>query len=231
MVPIVFEDAEIIVVEKPSGLLVHPSVQNEPDTLLAQLTVHAPEIATAGGEEHRPGIVHRLDKFASGLMVVAKTPHAFSTLKEQFQNHTIQKRYVVLVYGSLPREEGTLNFSIERSKRSGRMAAKPAGSGGKESITEYLVTGRSPYYTLLLVKTGSGRTHQIRTHFFAFGHPVVGDTLYRSDHWTNDAPRLFLHACLLGFEHPTTGKHIEFKSELPEELKQYLEKKHLQAHS
>ena len=105
------------------------------------------------------------------------------------------------------------------------MAAKPAGSGGKESVTEYLVTGRSPNYTLLLVKTGSGRTHQIRTHFFAFGHPVVGDTLYRSDHWTNDAPRLLLHACLLGFVHPTTHEYMEFKSELPKELEQYLVEK------
>ncbi len=213
-VPIVFEDDTLLVIEKPSGLLVHPTEGQEPDTLLEYLETL----------EKTPHLIHRLDQLASGLMVIAKNFEYSENLKAQFKAHTITKEYVILVHGKLPRDEGSITFSIARSKHSARMAAVPEGQG-RIARSDYIVSGRTARYTLVTVKTFTGRTHQIRAHFFALGYPVVGDPLYQTKRFKDDAPRLFLHAKTLGFRHPVTGEYKEFHSELPEELAQYLKKK------
>ncbi|MBI5134962.1 RluA family pseudouridine synthase [Candidatus Uhrbacteria bacterium] len=210
---IVFEDASLLVLEKPCGMLVHPTHKRETDTLIDFLTQSGRSFV---------GIIHRLDASASGLLVVALHPHVAQDLKHQFQQHSITKEYVVLVHGVLPRDEGSITLSIQRSMHKARMAAVPAGSG-REARSDYLVMGRSTRYTLVKVRTLTGRTHQVRLHFFALGHPVAGDPLYRSKRWNDDAPRLFLHAITLGFQHPVKKEYMEFHSELPEELQQYLE--------
>jgi 23S rRNA pseudouridine1911/1915/1917 synthase len=212
--PIIFEDDTLLVIEKPSGLLVHPAEGHEPDTLLRYLE-------TLGKHPH---LIHRLDQLASGLMVVAKNPIAAEHLKAQFKTHTITKEYSILVHSKLPRDEGSVTFSIMRSKHNARMAAVPEGQG-RAARSDYIVSGRTARYTLVTVKTFTGRTHQIRAHFFALGYPVVGDPLYQTKRYKDDAPRLFLHAKTLGFQHPVTGKYMEFKSALPIELEQYLREK------
>ncbi len=211
---ILFEDDALVVVEKPSGLLVHPTHHEEPDTLVAQLE--------ALGKT--PQLVQRLDQSASGLMVIAKTPATCEHLKTQFKEHSITKEYLILVHGKLPRDEGSVTLSIARSKYNARMAAVPDGLG-RVARSDYLVCGRTARYTLVTVKTFSGRTHQIRAHFFALGYPVVGDPLYKTKRYKDDCPRLFLHATTLGFCHPVTGEYMEFKSKLPKELQQYLQDK------
>ncbi len=196
-------------------MLVHPTHRQETDTLVDYLR----------GTGRSIHLVHRLDSQASGLLVVALTPAAAEELKSQFQAHTITKEYIVLVYGSLSRDEGSVTFSIVRSKHNARMAAVATGAG-RQARSDYLVVGRSPRYTLLKVRTFTGRTHQIRAHFFALGYPLVGDPLYHSKRQKkDDAPRLFLHATTLGFQHPVTKEYMEFHSKLPEELTKYLEYK------
>lgn len=211
---ILFEDDALVVVEKPSGVLVHPTHHQEPDTLVAQLEVLG----------KTPQLVQRLDQSASGLMVIAKTLPACEHLKTQFKEHSMTKEYLILVHGKLPRDEGSVTFSIARSKHNARMAAVPEGLG-RVARSDYIVCGRTARYTLVTVKTFTGRTHQIRAHFFALGYPVVGDPLYQTKRFKDDAPRLFLHATTLGFHHPVTGEYMEFKSKLPKELQQYLQDK------
>lgn len=222
---ILYEDEELLVVEKPSGVLVHPDHRETEPTLVDWLLDRYPTIRSVGDSVERPGIVHRLDREASGTLVVAKTAMAFDTLKQQFQKHTMKKIYLVLVHGRVQREEGTIDFPISRSHRTGRMAARPTDeSNAAKAITHFDVIGRHPRFTLLKVQTETGRTHQIRTHFLAYDHPVAGDTLYHGRQ-RDDCPRLFLHATTLGFTHPATGEWMEFSSPLPEDLREYLAKK------
>jgi 23S rRNA pseudouridine1911/1915/1917 synthase len=222
---IVHEDADVIVLNKPAGLLMHPAA-GEQDTLANALLAHHPDIIKVGDEPaERPGIVHRLDKDASGLLVVAKTPVAFERLKEQFQAHTVLKEYTVLVGGGVPQDEDTIRLYIGRATVGGRMAArsKPL-DGDREAVTHYHRDAIYEKATLLTVRTETGRTHQIRVHLFALGAPVVGDSLYGiKSRFYLAAPRLFLHCSRLGFTHPTSGETMTFTVPLPPALQKFLD--------
>lgn len=219
---IIFEDKNILVVEKPAGLEVASEIKKDEPTIVDWLIKKYPSVAKVGPDPARPGIVHRLDKNASGLLVIAKTEAAFELLLQQFKERTIKKEYLVLVEGVLTQDEGTIEFPIARAK-SGRFAALPLGSEvGRIAITEYEVIKRFKKFTLLLARIKTGRTHQIRVHFFALGYPVVGDKLYRPRKTKEPLlPRLFLHASKISFD-DLDGEQKGFKSELPEELKNFL---------
>lgn len=223
---IVHEDEAVAVVNKPSGLLMHPTVRNENETLAHALVARWPQIAAVGESWDRPGIMHRLDKEASGLIVVAKTQPAYENLKKQFQEHTITKVYAVLVHDAPPKDEGTISLAIGRSASGDKMAARPAPmEGDRQAVTHYRIEKRFRDATLLTVRTETGRTHQIRAHFKALGCPVVGDPLYHRKQGSKvTAPRLFLHAFKLGFNHPTSGEKMEFNAPLPAELETALAK-------
>jgi 23S rRNA pseudouridine1911/1915/1917 synthase len=219
---IIFEDDDVIVVNKPSGVLVHRAEGQEGAALLDSLLKHSPKMKKAGAEEKRSGIVHRLDKEASGVLIAAKTPKAFEFLKKQFKERLTEKHYTVFVMGKVRDELGTINFPIARSTTRARMAARPLSQEGKEAITHYDVIGRYSVGTLLDVKIETGRTHQIRAHMFAIGHPVGGDTLYkRKDIKDIKLPRLFLHARALTIDLPS-GERKTFEAPLPKELEDAL---------
>jgi 23S rRNA pseudouridine1911/1915/1917 synthase len=222
--PVIFADGDIIVIDKPTGMLMHPTARGERGTVADILSGVFPEISGVGDDARRPGIVHRLDREASGAVVVARNGGAFAALKRQFQDRAVEKEYLVLVDGTLPRDEGDIRLAIGRSARSGRMAARhDEQEGDRPAVTHYRVERRFPKATLAAVKTETGRTHQIRAHFAAIGHPVAGDPLYRAGKRKRVAsPRLFLHAGRLAFVHPGTGKKVEFASPLPEDLATFL---------
>lgn len=222
---IVHEDDDIIVVNKPSGLLVHPAVLAEQDTLANALLAHCPDIAGVGEGPERPGIMHRLDRDASGLLVIAKDRKAYASLKKQFQKHDIKKEYAVLVHGRPPEDEGTIELSIGRSAKARRMAARPEPmEGDRKAVTHYRIDEHFGDASLLSVRTETGRTHQIRAHFKALGCPVAGDKLYgMRGGKTLPVRRLFLHARTLGFRHPKTGEWMEFTAPLPDDLEKAVE--------
>ncbi len=232
-VKIVVETPDYVVVEKPSGLLTHPTEANEPVSLAGFIVAHYPEIATVGESEVRPGIVHRLDKETSGLLVVARTQAMFEHLKTQFKDRTINKEYRVLVHGKVAKDEDRIHFRLSRSKTSDRMAASPITDAdgesnvGKEALTEFWVEKRFINFTLLEVKIHTGRMHQIRAHFLAYNHPVVGDPLYfqkkRKRRWDDELGRLFLHSAKLGFI-DLNGETQHFTSPLPTALQTFLQK-------
>ncbi len=204
---IIEETPEVLVINKPSGLIVHPDKLVRSGTLVDLLLAHAPSIARIGEDPERPGIMHRLDKDASGLMVIAKTQEAFEILKKQFATHQVQKTYTALVYGEVAQDAGDIRFKIARSKTRGRMAARPEkDSEGKAAWTHYRVLTRYRNATLLELDIFSGRTHQIRAHLFALNHPIIGDPLYtrRIAERNIRAPRLLLEATSLTFEDPVT---------------------------
>lgn len=222
-VPVLFEDEHVIVIEKPVGLLVHPTETSKEWTLAHFLQERIPEIVDVGDSEVRPGIVHRLDRHVSGVLVAAKTDEAFFQLKQQFQERTVEKEYRAIVHGIPSKETDIIKFRIARSTtKKGRMAAKPEHEEvGRDAWTEYdVVDTYDEHYSLLSIKIKTGRTHQIRVHMSAIGHPVVGDVLYSHKEF-GDATRfrrIFLHAHALAFEHPATGERMEMESQLPEEF-------------
>lgn len=212
---VIKETPDWIVIDKPSGLLVHPTAENETDTLADWLVEHDPKIGKVGEDPSRPGIMHRLDREVSGLMVIAKNQNAFDDLKKQFAEHSTGKTYLALAHGNLPKDEGEIKFKIARSKQGGRMAARPEGDEqGKAAWTHYKVTKRFKNANLVELQIMSGRTHQIRAHLFAMSCPVVGDTLYtRKDIKPIKTPRLLLQAVKLEFDDPKTQERQKF--ELP----------------
>jgi len=221
-----FEDKDVVVFEKPAGLMVHEATGKNEITVTDLLIKHCPAIKKIGDDPRRPGIVHRLDKLASGVMIAAKTPTAFDFLKKQFSEHATKKEYLVLVYGTPGKDNGTISFKLGRSKTKGRMVAHPADSeDGKEAITHFEVIQRFKTNALLRVIIETGRTHQIRAHFRAMNLPVVGDPLYKKNYMKNikpiPLPRLFLHAHKLTIPLPD-GSTPTFESPLPDELKQIL---------
>ncbi len=223
---IVFENDDVLVVNKPAGLLVHPNrADEEVPTVAGAAVAHDKKIAAIGDDPLRPGIVHRLDKDVSGLMVVAKTPPAFASLKRQFAAHETEKHYVALCYGALSKDHDVIRLKIARSRGRGRMVARPESQEGKEAVTEYDVAERLKTATLVDVRTHTGRTHQIRTHFFAINHPLVGDPLYKKAHMRHIRPialnRVFLHASSLSFDLPD-GTRVSFAAPLPEDLQALL---------
>lgn len=223
----VYEDDDLLVINKPAGLLVHEALKDEHRaTVVDGLLERHPEIANVGDDPTRPGIVHRLDKDVSGLMVIAKTQEAFDALKHQFQNRTTKKEYLALVYGTLPKETDVISLKIARSKEKGRMVARTGDQEGKDAITQYDVLERFSIATYANVKILTGRTHQIRVHFQALGYPIVGDKLYQVRGMKfREIPlnRLFLHSHKLTIR-LMDGKEKSFVAPLPEELKEILGK-------
>ncbi|HSR89306.1 MAG TPA: RluA family pseudouridine synthase [Candidatus Udaeobacter sp.] len=226
-VKIVAETPDYVVVEKPIGMLVHPTMAEEKNTLANFIVKKYPAIKKVGDDPMRPGIVHRLDKEASGLMVIARTQKMFNHLKEQFKNRTITKEYIALVHGPMPRNWDEINFPISRSETSDRMAAIPTSEAerGKEAKTEFLVEKNYVNFSLLRIKIHTGRMHQIRVHMLAYNHPLVGDPLYfqkkQKRVWDERLGRLFLHSTKLGFV-DLAGETQEFLSPLPKELDEFL---------
>jgi 23S rRNA pseudouridine1911/1915/1917 synthase len=222
-----YEDDDLVVVEKPAGLVVHPGSGVKSGTLVHALLHHFQQLSTFGGEE-RPGIVHRIDKWTSGLLIVAKNNRAHAALGDAFQNRQIEKSYIALVHGKFAQRAGTIETSIarHRSVRT-RMAGVP--QGGRAAYTEYRVTREFGEFSLLDVKIKTGRTHQIRVHLSAIGHPVVGDAVYGeriNKMMVKNYPpldRYFLHAAHLRFKHPSTGVELEFYSPLPSGLQDFMD--------
>lgn len=229
---ILFEDADVLVLNKPAGLLVHgtsnkTNAQKDTVATWARIKITDKILLT---DKERAGIVHRLDADTSGVMVIAKTAAAATNLEEQFRSREIKKQYLALVHGRINRSEGTISFPLSRATskhRRGKFVAKPESQGGRKATTNFVVKRSSARYTLLTVHPETGRTHQIRAHLFAYGHPVVGDFEYKNKRWKDDAPRLMLHAQRLGFTHPSTGQWLEFESTLPKEFTEFLHTKHL----
>lgn len=223
---IIEETADYVVLDKPSGLLVHPA-DSSPDekTLVDWLVERYPEIVGVGDEpEFRPGIVHRLDREASGVLVVARTQQMYDHLKNQFQDRSIHKEYVVLVHGKVAREFGEITLPISRASRGGRMAAHGIGADALEAHTEYFVERRFTNTTLLRVNIHTGRTHQIRVHMFALQHPVVGDSLYpvkKVGKSFVQPERLLLHARKMTFT-DLGGNQKSFEAPLADDFESYL---------
>jgi 23S rRNA pseudouridine1911/1915/1917 synthase len=223
---IVYEDADLLVVDKPAGMVVHPGAGHPTGTLAAAVLAHAPETAGVGGPR-RPGIVHRLDKGTSGLLVVAKTPAAYASLTAQLAARTVARRYLAVVHGVIQVPEGIIDAPIGRHPRDRiRMAVLPRGRG-KRAVTRYRVLERFPRgpCTYVEARLLTGRTHQIRVHFAATGHPVVGDGTYRprsAARLAVEPDGLALHAAELGFVHPATGQPVTFTVSLPPRLERLL---------
>lgn len=212
-VRILEETPDWLIVDKPAGLLAHPDARSTNETLVDFLIDHDPKIAKIGEDPSRPGIMHRLDREASGLMVVAKTQHAFDDLKKQFAEHSVDKRYLALVYGEMEKDEGEIKFKIARSKTKARMAARPEHeSGGQAAWTHYKVLRRFRAATLLELAILTGRTHQIRAHLLAMNHPIMGDPLYKRPREDRNivTPRLMLQSIHLSFRDPASGEKKEF---------------------
>jgi 23S rRNA pseudouridine1911/1915/1917 synthase len=216
---IVFEDSDLLVIDKPSGLTVHPAPGHPHHTLINAVLSHVPDLPQAD-DLRRPGVVHRLDKDASGLMVVAKNSRAQQRLISQFKARSVVKAYLVLVRGRVTPDDGVIEANIGRDPRHRKRMAVVADGEGREARTQYHVVRHIGEATLLEVKLETGRTHQIRVHLSAIGYPVAGDKVYGSR--TDKLSRLFLHACRLGFRLPSTGEYREFTSELPPDLERVL---------
>lgn len=237
---IMYEDDDLIVLNKPAGLVVHSGIGNTNGTLVNALLFHIGKLAFQD-DETRAGLVHRLDKDTSGVMVVAKTSKALTHLSKQFFDRTIQRRYNALVWGDFDEDQGTIEGHVGRDKRNQKIfTVYPRGEFGKHAVTHYKVLERFSYLSLVECKLETGRTHQIRVHMKHIGHTLFSDAQYGGDkilkgtiytkyrQFVSNAfklcPRQALHAKSLGFIHPTTGKEMFFEKELPEDMTSLLEK-------
>lgn len=210
-VPIVFEDDDVLVVDKPPGLVVHPAPGHHGTTLAELLAGRA-----AGGAPERPGIVHRLDRDTSGLLVVARTEEAHRALKRELEAREIEREYVALVSGRPPARTGTIDAPLGRDRRR-RTRQSTDTDDPRPAVTHFAIEEELPGFTLLRVTLETGRTHQIRAHLLAIGHPVAGDPEYGTAGELG-LPRQFLHARRLAFTHPRTGERVELTSPLPGDL-------------
>jgi len=232
---IVYEDDSLIVLNKPAGLVVHPGHGNYSGTLVNALAWHFKELPLFNSDDPRPGLIHRIDKNTSGLLVVAKTTEAKVSLSLQFFEKTTKRRYVALVWGDLQNNEGTITGNIGRSLKNRQVfTVFPEGEHGKPAVTHYKVIERLGYVNLVECRLETGRTHQIRVHMKHIGHPLFNDDNYGGDQILRGTtftkyrqfvancfamiPRQALHAQMLGFVHPVTGEEMIFESELPEDL-------------
>ena len=217
---VIYEDADIIVINKPKGMVVHPANGNPDGTLVNAVMAICKDSLSGIGGEIRPGIVHRLDKDTSGIIVVAKNDKAHINMSEQIKNHEVKKTYIALVRGIVKENEATINMPIGRSEKDRKkMAVK---RNGKKAITHFKVLQRYDNYTLLEVNIETGRTHQIRVHLSQIGYPVIGDEVYSNgkNEWNETGQ--CLHAKSLEFIHPTTGKNMYLEAELPEYFQKIL---------
>ncbi len=232
---ILYEDSALIVVNKPAGMTVHPAGEAQSGTLVNALLHHCEALPGIGGVQ-RPGIVHRLDKDTSGVIVAAKTDHAHRHLSAQFEAHTTARHYYAVVCGVLPNETGTVNARIIRSSRDGRKMTV-TGTGGRHAVTQYYLLERYDRFSLLKLTLETGRIHQIRVHLSHIGHPVAGDHVYGGGYAraARDAPspvikealvalnRQALHAHTLGFTHPETDERLTFLAPMPADMGRFVE--------
>lgn len=219
---IVYEDADLLVVNKPKGMVVHPAPGNPDGTLVNALLYHCGESLSGINGVIRPGIVHRIDKDTSGLLMVAKNDRAHQSLAAQIAAHSFTRVYSAVVYGNLKTDEGTVSAPIARHPNDRKkMAVVP---GGREAVTHYRVLERLPGFTLAECRLETGRTHQIRVHMAHIGHPVAGDPVYGPRQCIAALHGQCLHARKLGFVHPATGEYMEFDSGLPPYFTDFLEK-------
>lgn len=238
---IVFEDAHLLVVNKPAGMVVHPAFQNWNGTLVNALKFHFQNLPEMKGNEGRPGLVHRIDKDTSGLLVIAKDEATLTGLAKQFFDHSIERTYNALVWGIPNPDSGTINVNVGRSLKDRRVTtAFPAGDMGRHAVTHYKVLRDLRYISLIECKLETGRTHQIRAHMKYLGHPLFNDAMYGGDQIIKGTtftkykqfvencfkviPRQALHAKTLGFIHPITKKFLQFDSELPTDFVEALDK-------
>ncbi len=211
---IVYEDDDLAVVNKPQGMVVHPAPGHYSGTMVNGLMYHLKNLSTINGIL-RPGIVHRLDKNTSGLMLVAKNDKSHNFLAKCLKEHSINRYYYALVEGNIKEDEGEINAPLGRSEKDRKKRAV-TNKNSKEAITNYWVIERYGSYTLMKLKLMTGRTHQIRVHMKYIGHPVVGDDVYGSKTNKFGLEGQLLHSKILGFVHPTTKEYMEFESELPD---------------
>ena len=240
-IDVVYEDEDLLVVNKPAGMVVHPGHGNYSGTLINALIFHFENLPNNSSD--RPGLVHRIDKDTSGLLVVAKTEHAMAHLSNQFAKKTSEREYVALVWGNMDEDEGTIEGHIGRHPKNRLQNTVYEGEDidkGKPAVTHYKVIERLGYVTLVTCKLETGRTHQIRVHMKHIGHTLFNDSRYGGerilkgttftkykqfvDNCFKILPRQALHAKTLGFEHPTTGEFMRFQSEVPEDIAQCIEK-------
>lgn len=222
---IVHEDDDLLVINKASGMVVHPAPGHSEDTLVNALLAYYPELQ-ASDTDQRPGIVHRLDRDTSGLLIVAKNVRAQAALVEQMQRHEVIKRYIAMVEGVVSLDQGSIDAPIGRDPRHRQQMAITT-IGSREARTHFRVLERFTRHTLLLIQLETGRTHQIRVHLKAIGHPVVGDPTYGSGNVIRNSQlkRQFLHASQLQFTHPSSGAPLAFEVPLPADLQAVLERK------
>jgi 23S rRNA pseudouridine1911/1915/1917 synthase len=240
---IVYEDEEVMIINKPAGLVVHPGSGNFTGTLLNGIAFYLREKNPSVNAETLPrfGLVHRIDKNTSGLLVLAKTDKALSNLAKQFFDHTVKRKYIALVWGDVEKDTGTIRAHIGRNLRYRKLfEAYPEGDHGKEAITHYKVIERLNYVTVVECVLETGRTHQIRVHMKYVGHPLFNDDFYGGDKIVKGTvyskykqfvdncfaicPRQALHAKTLGFIHPSTGKEMNFEADLPDDISAVIDK-------
>ena len=217
---IIYEDADVAVVNKPQGMVVHPSAGHTSGTLVNALMYHVKDLSSINGVV-RPGIVHRIDKDTSGLLMIAKNDKAHNALAAELKDKKSLRKYVAIVHGNLPNDRGVIEAPIGRSDKDRKKQAVTAK--GKPAVTRFTVLERFGNYTLVELQLETGRTHQIRVHMAYIGHPVAGDPLY-GPRKTLKGHGQFIHAKTLGFTHPTTGELVEFTAEEPAIFKETLEK-------
>lgn len=222
---VVYEDRDLLVVNKATGMVVHPAPGHHDDTLVNALLTRFPDIQKDGADQ-RPGIIHRLDKDTSGLIIIAKNAATQAALVEQMKHHEIVKRYLALVEGVVALDQGSIDAPIGRNPRHRQQMAIIA-KGSREARTHFRVLERFTRHTLLLLELETGRTHQIRVHLKAIGHPVAGDPIYGSRSATRGLTlkRQFLHAYQIKFNHPSTGATLELEAALPDDLQAVLDQK------
>jgi 23S rRNA pseudouridine1911/1915/1917 synthase len=218
---IVFEDADLLIADKPAGVVVHPSAGHELDTLVQAVLRHAPDLPGVGGER-RPGVVHRLDKDTSGLVVFAKNERAMAELQRQFKARLVHKTYLAIVHGSPPTEDGLIDAAVGRDPRERKRMAVVSESKGRSARTRFHILSRMGDFSLLAVEPETGRTHQIRVHLAYLGVPVAGDRVYGSRHQPDWLSRQMLHAWRLGIRRPSGTEAEVFEAPVPQDFRDAL---------
>ena len=220
---IVYEDDDVLVVDKPAGMVVHPAAGNYTGTLVNAIMYHCGDRLSSINGEVRPGIVHRIDKDTSGLLMIAKNDHAHNSLAAQLKEHSITRKYKAVVYNNFNEDSGTIDAPIGRNPQN-RLKQAVVYQNSKEAVTHWKVLERFGKFTLIECQLETGRTHQIRVHMSYKKHPLLGDFVYGPEKNKYGVEGQMLHAYLLGFIHPTTGEYMEFESPLPEDYEKVLKK-------